>query len=306
MSTDSRGVRAIAECLASTHEGECLLALDRVLALAQVQPALVIVHVLLEADLDATDRIDDALEPAEVDHHEVVDIEAGHFLDGLDRASGAGDVEGGVELALVAADRLAVGLALRESDEGVAGDAHRNGALAVGTHVKQDRRVGAGSAELRCASVAAVVLAAAAVAAHEQDREGLVAARLVDRDRSVAFTWRATELVRDVDGGDVALQPAHHCVHADPGEGHGNDHSGEGRCENSGPSAACGLGHASGCPSVRGRSGSCVGWICSWIRVVPGHRKPDTAVHRTFKGWTQVRVGWFPREWVNSTVSSPG
>ena len=264
------------------------------LALGQVQPALVIVHVLLEADLDATDRVDDALEAAEVDHHEVVDIEAGHLFNGLDRASGAGDVECGIELALVAADRLPVDLALRQGDEGVAGDAHRDGARTIGAHVEQDRGIRAGAAELRGAPVSAVVLAAAAVAAHEQDGEGLVAARLVDRDLSVAFPGRAPELFRDVDGGDVALQPAHHRVDADPGEGHGNDRSGEGRCENSGPSAACGLGHASGFPSVRGRSGSYLRWICSWIHVVPGNRKPDTAVHRTFKGWTQARVGWFP------------
>ncbi|MBK9738004.1 MAG: hypothetical protein IPO93_00445 [Actinobacteria bacterium] len=220
-------------CRART-KASASLALDEVLALVELESAQRIVDRLRQADLDAADRVDDALEAAEVDEHEVVDVQARHLLDGLDRAAGSADLDGEVEAGGVPADLLAVLLADRQRDHRVSGDADADGRLSVGADVQDDDGVGVlRVAELLHAAEAAVALAGPSVAAHEHDVQRIVGARLLVDLGEGLHGRRGSELLADVDGGDVALQLAHddrdsgtdHGGHEDEGRHHGEDHS---------------------------------------------------------------------------------
>ncbi|MCX6433673.1 MAG: hypothetical protein NTX29_13145 [Actinobacteria bacterium] len=156
--------------MSGADEGEGLLTLDDVLALIELESAERVVDRRGQADLDAADRVDDALEPTEVDEHEVADIEAAHLIDGLDRATGAAQLDRLIEAPRVAAHLLAVLLAGRQVDDRVARDAHADSRLPVAADVQDDDRVGAlGRAELVNAAEAAVAPARARVAAHQDD-----------------------------------------------------------------------------------------------------------------------------------------
>ena len=119
---------------------------------ARVGPVLVEVAVV-DVDVDAADRVDGAGEAGEVDVHQVVDLEPGELLDGLQRQLRAAVRVGGVEL---------VGPDAGDVDLEVARQGEQGDRVAVRVEPEQHRRVG--EAEL------AADLLVALVGADDQDR----------------------------------------------------------------------------------------------------------------------------------------
>src|SRR5262245_4049855 len=134
-----------------------------------VETRLLVLHRLVRADLDATDRVDDVDEAAESDLDVVVDPDAGRLLERLDQQLGSAIREGRVDLGLAVAGDV---------DDGVPRDRQQQ-RLTV-AHVQQHDRVGALTARDLLAAgpeVLALLLRqtrAAVRADHEVRRAGLV------------------------------------------------------------------------------------------------------------------------------------
>lgn len=124
---------------------------------------LPVVHRLLEADLDAVDRVHHVLEAAEVDDHVVVDPDPAELLHRTNGAGGAADLERLVELRESGLGAGAVLLeAVRDVRHQVARQRDGGRGLPVRRQVQQDRGVRA--------LAAAVVAAVSAVAARARVR----------------------------------------------------------------------------------------------------------------------------------------
>ncbi len=155
-------------------EGERLVALDDVPALAHPQVRVRVVDVLGRAHLDAADGGGERLDGVEVDHHEVVDPDPGDLLDGL---PGAARIAALLAEAVVEhrarrpGDGLPVRcLALRDGHHQVARDAERRGVAAVLGDVEEQCGV-----RVPGAALVAVLAAQAlpAVGADHQDVQGV-------------------------------------------------------------------------------------------------------------------------------------
>ena len=144
LAVDAGQVRAVAEAVAGPHVRQRLLPVDRSACRPRGPGGTWVGHGVRDADLDAVEGVDHVLEAAEVDDDVVVDADVGQLLDGLHRAGRAALAEGRVEhLARPGRHRAAVRCACtagcrRPSRAGCSG---RDGALAVGGEVQQDRGV---------------------------------------------------------------------------------------------------------------------------------------------------------------------
>ena len=99
-------------------------------ALLEVDVCLRVVHVVLDADVDATDGVDDRREAAEADLHVVVDVDARVLLDRLDEQRRVTEGERRVDLVLAVAGDV---------DVAVPGDRHEGRLVAA--HVQHHDRV---------------------------------------------------------------------------------------------------------------------------------------------------------------------
>ena len=97
---------AVRELLALPHEGERLVALDHLAPCGQVDARVLLLGRPGQADLDAAELVDHALEPLEVDLQVVVDADLGEVLDRVDEQGRVAELEGPVELAHLAGTTL--------------------------------------------------------------------------------------------------------------------------------------------------------------------------------------------------------
>src|SRR5205823_377855 len=93
--------------------------------------------VLLDVHVDATERVGDLLEPAEVDQYDVVDTYPRETLDGLHGERHATPCEGRIDLGLGVA-QVGVGRALRDVHVQVARNRDQVRLLVVRLDVQQD------------------------------------------------------------------------------------------------------------------------------------------------------------------------
>ncbi len=183
----------------------------------------------------------------------MIDRQSRELFHELDRAARSGDLEGDIELRLVATDLLPIPGALGEGDPCVAREAHRERPAPIGGHVQEDRGVRPFTGQLCGASVPRVALALPGVASHEQDVERQVVAVRVDDG---ARDFAATELVGDVDRADVPPE-----AYADDGPRHrGDDDRTGGDAEGDHPPAGpAGQGGVHGAPGVGQSVGESIG-----------------------------------------------
>ena len=86
---DALQVTSVAEGVPGSDVGQCLPAVEGVTPRLQVQPRLGVVDRRRIALGYPANGVDHVLEPVEVDHDEVIDVDVGVALDGLDDARGA-------------------------------------------------------------------------------------------------------------------------------------------------------------------------------------------------------------------------
>jgi hypothetical protein len=111
---------------------QCLLAVHVVHARRPRVP--LVVRGLGDRDVDAAELVGEGLEAGEVGDHDVVDVDAGHALDGADHEARTAPAERGVDLGLAVAGH---------GHPAVPGDRDDVGGLPVGLQVDQHDRVGA-------------------------------------------------------------------------------------------------------------------------------------------------------------------
>ena len=170
LTVDPAEVRTVSD-IAQPNEGQGILSGDPGATGRQVQLALGVVDGFGQTDLDRSERVDHRLESYEVEHHEVVDEDAGIALDRAHDARRAPEGEVGVPLPERAVRDLVVGVlaVARCTGHRVARDADNNRGAAVAGEMHDEgcvRALARRSPELGCAQVTGV-------RTHHQDVERL-------------------------------------------------------------------------------------------------------------------------------------